>query len=82
MSKVMKKNKVKKELSSVYTLSMEQKPNCGLSTFVFKKKKKRISDHRNHSTVEGNHLIKVCGGETHQTQIFLLKIKMEMELFK
>lgn len=40
-----------------------------------------MGDDRNHSGVEGHHLIKVCGSETNQAQIFLLKFKMEMGHF-
>lgn len=40
-----------------------------------------MDDDRNHAAVEGNQLIKVCGSETNQTSMFLLKIQMEMGLF-
>lgn len=78
-----RKNKIKNNLVQSIHYLWNKNPTVVCPHLYLKKRKKRISDHRNHSTSnEGNHLIKVCGGETHQTQIFLLKIKMEMELFK
>lgn len=41
-----------------------------------------MGDDRNHRASESNHLIKLCGSQTNETQIFLLKIKMEMGLFR